>query len=48
VTVALELGRRLFEPFVRSAAGLRDVPSPRVREATSAAVAQMVEPDIGD
>ena len=45
--VALELGWRLFEPFVRSAAGLRDVPPLRLREAINAAVAQMLEPDMG-
>jgi AcrR family transcriptional regulator len=43
--VALELGWRLFEPFVRSATGIRDVPSPRLRRAINAAVTEMLEPD---
>jgi AcrR family transcriptional regulator len=45
--VALELGWRLFEPFVRSAAGLRDVPPLQLREAINAAVAEMLEPEMG-
>jgi AcrR family transcriptional regulator len=43
--VALELGWRLFEPFVRSAAGLRNVPAPRLRQAITAVVKEMLEPD---
>jgi AcrR family transcriptional regulator len=45
--VALELGWRLFEPFVRSAAGLRGVPQLRLRQAINAAVAGMLEPGTG-
>jgi AcrR family transcriptional regulator len=45
--VALELGWRLFEPFIRSATGIRDVPSLRLRQAINAAVADMLEPDEG-
>jgi AcrR family transcriptional regulator len=41
--IALELGWRLFEPFVRSAAGLRAVPSPRMREFVNAATKTMLE-----
>jgi TetR/AcrR family transcriptional regulator, repressor for neighboring sulfatase len=43
--VALELGWRLFEPFVRSATGTRDVPPPRLRQAINNAVTEIVEPD---
>jgi AcrR family transcriptional regulator len=42
--VALELGWRLFEPFVRSAAGVRDVSTARLRQAIETAVKEMVEP----
>jgi hypothetical protein len=41
--IALELGWRLFEPFVRSAAGLRAVPSFRIREGVNAATRTMLE-----
>jgi AcrR family transcriptional regulator len=44
--VALELGWRLFEPFVRSAAGLRDLSSTELREAISAAAASLLEADM--
>jgi AcrR family transcriptional regulator len=43
--VALELGWRLFEPFVRAATATRDVPSPRLRDAIKAAEAKMLEPE---
>jgi AcrR family transcriptional regulator len=43
--LALELGWRLFEPFVRSAAGLRHVPPSRMRESINDAVAELLEPD---
>jgi AcrR family transcriptional regulator len=43
--VALELGWRLFEPFVRSAAGLHEVPPLLLREAINAASARMLEPE---
>jgi AcrR family transcriptional regulator len=42
---ALELGWRLFEPFLRSATGISDVPSFRLREAIDSAVAGILEPD---
>jgi TetR/AcrR family transcriptional regulator, repressor for neighboring sulfatase len=45
--VALELGWRLFEPFVRSATGTRDVPPLQLRESIKAAVTEMLEPSPG-
>ena len=41
--IALELGWRLFEPFVRSAAGLRGVPSIRIRDGINASTRTMLE-----
>jgi AcrR family transcriptional regulator len=43
--LALELGWRLFEPFVRSAAGIRKVPPTRLRESTNTAVAGLLKRD---
>jgi AcrR family transcriptional regulator len=42
--IALELGWRLFEPFVRSATGTRDVSSLRLRQAINSAVSDVLEP----
>jgi AcrR family transcriptional regulator len=42
---ALELGWRLFEPFLRSATGIGDVPFLQLREAINTAVAGILEPD---
>ena len=42
---ALELGWRLFEPFLRSATGIGDVPLLQLREAINTAVAEILEPD---
>lgn len=41
---ALQFGWRLFAPFLRSAAGLDDVPDAELQEAVSAGVARLVEP----
>jgi AcrR family transcriptional regulator len=43
--IALELGWRLFEPFVRSAAGLGALPSIRIREGVNAITKTMLEGD---
>ena len=45
---ALEMGWRLFEPFLRSATGIGDVPSVQLREAINSAVAEILEPDTED
>ncbi|GBE65815.1 HTH-type transcriptional repressor [Mycobacterium sp. MFM001] len=42
--VALQLGWRLFEPFLRSAAGLDDMPDSQLKDAVGAEVARLVEP----
>ncbi|MGV9802719.1 TetR/AcrR family transcriptional regulator [Mycobacterium sp. NPDC003449] len=41
--VALQLGWRLFEPFLRSAAGIEEVPDTAVREAVGAEIARILE-----
>jgi hypothetical protein len=41
--VALELGWRLFEPFLRSAAGLQKLPAGRLRDAIHTATAAQLE-----
>jgi AcrR family transcriptional regulator len=42
--VALQLGWRLFEPFLRSAAGLDELTDAELRQAVEAATARIVEP----
>ncbi len=42
--VALQLGWRLFEPFLRSATGLEDLAEGRVRETVGSAVGRLLEP----
>jgi TetR/AcrR family transcriptional regulator, repressor for neighboring sulfatase len=42
--IALELGWRLFEPFVRSATGTRRLSSSQLRESINAAITEMLEP----
>jgi AcrR family transcriptional regulator len=42
--VALQLGWRLFEPFLRSASGLGAVSEDQVRQARSGEIARMLEP----
>ena len=42
--VALELGWRLFEPFLRRAAGLEDTSDERLREAAAAAGTRLLRP----
>jgi AcrR family transcriptional regulator len=46
--VALELGWRLFEPFVRAATGTHRVSSPRLRQSINAAITEMLEPPSDD
>jgi TetR/AcrR family transcriptional regulator, repressor for neighboring sulfatase len=41
---ALQLGWRLFEPFLRSAAGLDELTDAELKEVLSAEVARIVEP----
>jgi TetR/AcrR family transcriptional regulator, repressor for neighboring sulfatase len=43
-TMALELGWRLFEPFLRSASGIEDVPAADLRHAINSETARMLEP----
>jgi len=43
--VALQLGWRLFEPFLRSAAGLSEVPDATVQASAAAAAARILTPD---
>lgn len=42
--VALQLGWRLFEPFLRSAAGIDDMPDAELKQAIGAEIARIVEP----
>lgn len=42
--IALLLGWRLFEPFVRSATGLHDLPREKLRESMFAEMARLAEP----
>ena len=44
--IALELGWRLFEPFVRSAAGLGELPAARLRDAINTAKTTMLDGDV--
>ena len=41
---ALQFGWRLFAPFVRSAAGLDDLPDAELQEAVGAEIARIIEP----
>jgi AcrR family transcriptional regulator len=45
-TVALDLGWRLFEPFLRSAAGLEDLSGTLLRRATDATSAKVLELEV--
>ncbi|EID17038.1 transcriptional regulator [Mycobacterium xenopi RIVM700367] len=42
--VALQLGWRLFEPFLRSAAGIDEMTDEQLRQAVAAEVARIIEP----
>lgn len=42
--VALQLGWRLFEPFLRAAAGLEKMPDKQLREAINAEIARVITP----
>jgi hypothetical protein len=42
--VALQLGWRLFEPFLRSAAGIEEMADDDVRQAVGTEVARIIEP----
>ncbi|WP_081968358.1 TetR/AcrR family transcriptional regulator [Mycobacterium kyorinense] len=42
--VAMQLGWRLFEPFLRSAAGIDDMPEADLKNAVGAEVARILEP----
>jgi AcrR family transcriptional regulator len=41
--IALQLGWRLFEPFVRAAAGLNELPAARLRDAINVSTATIIE-----
>jgi hypothetical protein len=43
-TIALELGWRLFEPFLRSATGIEKVSAADLRNAINSGTARMMEP----
>ncbi|WP_297626198.1 TetR/AcrR family transcriptional regulator [Nocardia sp.] len=43
-TVALEMGWRLFEPFLRSATGLQELSESELREAINAETKRIIEP----